>query len=298
MSFTNWEEIRTAYQVARIGTVSGAAEALGVHHATVIRHVDALEDRLGQRLFQRHARGYTPTEAGQWLLETAAEADDRFAQLAARLGGSSTSMAGELIVTAMPGGGRLILPTLLRLQELHPELIVRYITDARRLRLEYGEAHVAIRAGAKPQDPDNIVQPLLEFPHALYASAGYLERYGMPQSEEDLFQQRFVGPAATESQVPYMRWLTANVARERIVFRTNDLQAHNEAIVRGVGIGFIGTLLCDREDELIQIRPPRKEWCATLWLLTHVDLHRTPRVQTFLKALKQDVVRQQKTHTA
>ena len=37
----NWDEIRTAFQVARLGTVSGAADVLGVHHATVIRHVDA-----------------------------------------------------------------------------------------------------------------------------------------------------------------------------------------------------------------------------------------------------------------
>ena len=60
----NWDEIRTAFQVARLGTVSGAAEVLGVHHATVIRHIDALEQRLGVKLFQRHARGYTATEAG------------------------------------------------------------------------------------------------------------------------------------------------------------------------------------------------------------------------------------------
>ena len=31
----NWDEVRTAYQVARLGTVSGAAEVLGVHRATV-----------------------------------------------------------------------------------------------------------------------------------------------------------------------------------------------------------------------------------------------------------------------
>ena len=59
----NWDEVRTAYQVARLGTVSGAAEVLGVHHATVIRHIDSLEKRLGTKLFQRHPRGYTPTEA-------------------------------------------------------------------------------------------------------------------------------------------------------------------------------------------------------------------------------------------
>ena len=54
----NWDEVRTAYHVAHEGTVSGAAAALGVHHATVIRHIDALEARLGTKLFQRHARGY------------------------------------------------------------------------------------------------------------------------------------------------------------------------------------------------------------------------------------------------
>ena len=64
----NWDEVRTAYQVARIGTVSGAAKVLGVHHATVIRHIDALESRLGAKLFQRHPRGYTATEAGQGII--------------------------------------------------------------------------------------------------------------------------------------------------------------------------------------------------------------------------------------
>ena len=58
----NWDEVRTAFHVARLGTVSGAADVLGVHHATVIRHIDALEQRLGVKLFQRHARGYTATQ--------------------------------------------------------------------------------------------------------------------------------------------------------------------------------------------------------------------------------------------
>src|SRR5210317_409282 len=83
----NWDEIRTAYKVAQHGTVSGAAEALGVHHATVIRHIDALEQRLGVKLFQRHARGYTSTEAGQDLLQVAQATDDQFNQLAGRIKG-------------------------------------------------------------------------------------------------------------------------------------------------------------------------------------------------------------------
>ena len=56
----NWDEIRTAYHVARVGTVSGAAERLGVHHATVIRHIDALEERL-----QRRRSGLPPGIVGR-----------------------------------------------------------------------------------------------------------------------------------------------------------------------------------------------------------------------------------------
>ena len=45
----HWTEIRTAYGVARSGTVSKAAQELGVHRATVNRHIDALEAEIGTR---------------------------------------------------------------------------------------------------------------------------------------------------------------------------------------------------------------------------------------------------------
>jgi DNA-binding transcriptional LysR family regulator len=38
---------------------------------------------------------------------------------------------------------------------------------------------------------------------------------------------------------------------------------------------------------LIEVMPSQKEWTAPLWLVTHVDLHRTTKVQAFLKFLKE-----------
>ena len=154
----NWDEVRTAYQVARIGTVSGAAEVLGVHHATVIRHIDALEDRMKVKLFQRHARGYTPTEAGQDLLRVAQTTDDQFNQLAGRLKGQGDDVSGELVVTSLVSMATQVVPILTDFQAMYPDLIIRYLTGDRLFRLEYGEAHVAIRAGAAPDQPDNVVQ--------------------------------------------------------------------------------------------------------------------------------------------
>ena len=72
---SDWDEYRTAYHVARLGTLSGAASSLGIHHATVMRHIDLLEAELGCPLFRRHARGYSMTDAGRDLLASVGEAD-------------------------------------------------------------------------------------------------------------------------------------------------------------------------------------------------------------------------------
>jgi len=286
MAGETWDEIRTAYYVARMGTVSGAAEALGVHHATVIRHVDALERRLGARLFQRHARGYTPTEAGEELLRAAQATEERFAQLRARIDGRSAEISGDLIVTSVPGFAPMITPALARLMASHPGLVVHLITDVRILRLEYGEAHVAMRAGARPEEPDYVVQPLQSLPVGLFAAEGYVARHGRPAGEADLAGHRFVGPDRTEARPHFFRWLEAKVPRESIIYRSNDFTALEEAVAAGIGLGFMDTYTAERRGGLVEVLPPRPEWSTTLWLVTHVDLHRTPKIQAALAAIK------------
>lgn len=286
MGFDNWDEIRTAYQVARVGTVSGAAEVMGVHHATVIRHIDALEARLGARLFQRHPRGYTPTEAGRLLLAVAQATEDQFAQLGARIAGAGGEVSGELIITSLPNLSAMVIPAMARLVAEHPAVRLRYITDLRVFRLEYGEAHVAIRAGAKPAEPDNVVQPLTERQTALYAAPAYLAAHGTPASDADLARHRFVGPEAAGGRAPYHRWLFDHVPRETIVFATNEADAQRAAIVAGIGLGFLPVLETRGRSDLVEVMGPRPEWSAPLWLVSHVDLHRTPKVQAALAALK------------
>ncbi len=291
MAVETWDEIRTAYQVARLGTVSGAAEVLGVHHATVIRHVDTLETRLGVKLFQRHARGYTPTEAGQDLFRVAQATDDQLTQLSSRIRGQGHAMSGELVVTALPRLAYFLVPALVGFQSEHPDLVVRFLSAERIFRLEYGEAHIAVRAGTQPTQPDNVVQPFLRDALALYASEGYVARYGAPASDaaEALATHRFVSHDDGEIRAPFFRWLRANVPPEAIVFRATESEALEAAVACGAGIGFIPVREAAAIPGLVQVLPPRDEWTVQLWLVTHVDLHRTAKVQAFLKYLKDSV---------
>lgn len=283
----NWDEIRTAFQVARLGTVSGAAEALGVHHATVIRHVDALEARLGVKLFQRHARGYTATEAGRDLLQVAQVTDDQFTQLFGRIRGRGDGVTGELVITSLAELSPLLTPILVDFQNDNPGLVVRYLTGTRLFRLEYGEAHVAVRTGASPEQPDNVVQPLGAQGMVLVASDAYAARHGLPESEAALAQHWFVSDDESTSRAPFNRWLADLVPRERIIFRAAEVQGIRDAILAGAGIGFFPRWDVRRRDNLHEVATPRPEWETPLWLVTHVDLHRTTKVRAFTAYLKE-----------
>jgi len=284
----NWDEIKTAYQVARMGTVSGAADVLGVHHATVIRHIDALEGRLGVKLFQRHARGYTPTEAGDDLFRVAQTTDDQFSQLAGRIKGRGNEVSGELVVTTLTNMAPRMAGVLHDFQCQHPGVIVRYLTGERLFRLEYGEAHVAVRAGTVPDQPDNVVQEFVRMSMGLYAASSYVERHGVPQKIfPEMTGHKFVCHDDEDNRAPFYTWLRANVPSEAIIFRSTDVRALEQAVLVGAGIGFLPVIEARANPDLTEVIPCEPDWASPLWLVTHVDLHRTNKVQTFLKFLKE-----------
>jgi DNA-binding transcriptional LysR family regulator len=282
----NWDEIRTAFQVARLGTVSGAAEVLGVHHATVIRHIDALEKRLGVKLFQRHARGYTPTESGRDLLAVAQTTEEQFAHLVSRIKGQGETVSGEIVVTSIAGIADLLTPVMVGFQEKWPDVRVRFLTDMRVFRLDYGEAHVAIRAGNGPEEPDNVVQPLTRMKAGLYAARSYVARHGRPASEAEFAGHRFVCSDAETTRAPFHRWLRATVQPDQIAYAATEPAALEQAVRQGAGMGFMMSFRASEDPDLVEILPPRPEWESLLRIVTHVDLHRTRKVQAFLTHLK------------
>ena len=65
----DWDDVRYFLAVARGGSVRAAAERLGVNHATVLRRIAQLEQRLGVLLFEKLPSGYRLTAAGEEVVE-------------------------------------------------------------------------------------------------------------------------------------------------------------------------------------------------------------------------------------
>ncbi|MEO1480754.1 MAG: LysR family transcriptional regulator [Myxococcota bacterium] len=278
-----WNEVRTAAYVLRLGTVSAAAEALGVHRATVIRHIDALEDAIGGRLFQRHARGYTPTDIGRDLARVAATTDDEMRRFFYRAQHDSDSLDGELIITSMDLLVPTVLPAIKYLRQRHRGLRISYRVSSEIYRLEYGEAHVAFRIGPRPDTPDLVVRPFGTLRFGLFASRGYVDQFGVPETEDELRNHEISTPNDVDGSM--LNWLRERVPEERHVFSCSAGRLVEQAVVCGLGIGFVPLHNAKHMKGLARVLPDH-EWSHQVWLVTHVDLNRTPKVQALVDRFK------------
>ncbi|SIT76367.1 DNA-binding transcriptional regulator, LysR family [Yoonia rosea] len=285
-SLDKWTELRTAYHVARLGTVSTAAEALQLHRATVNRHIDALEAEIGTKIFLRHARGYTLTEAGEDVLRVAQKADEMIQDLAGRVKGGKSQIDGEIKLTLLAPFAGFLMEAIQKFRIENPECAVRIDVTEDLARLEYGEAHIALRAGNKPDHPDYVVTHFGDITFNLYAHDSYLTRHG-PAGVHDGFEgHAFVLPDFPLERLPFGAWIQDNVDPRAVALSSRDVGIIERAVYSGLGLGFLSDAEAQKRDNLRVILPATADWTVTGWLITHVDLHRTEKVQAMLSCIK------------
>lgn len=281
-----WTELRTAFRVAKLGTVSAAAVSLGYHRATVNRHIDALEEELGAPIFIRHAKGYTPTELGEEVLRAAHKAEELIEDLAGRAAGLGNRIEGEIKITILAPFAKLLMEPIAKFRADNPNCRTELIVSEDLARLEYGEAHIAIRAGAKPEHPDYVVSRFRKVRLNLYAHESYIRRRGMPRGPHDLDGHEFVLHPEGVRRLPFAQWVFDHVPASRIAVSSRHIGVNFQAVLSGLGIGFLSdTDVADRTD-LHPVLPANEDWHVDLWLVTHVDLHRTNKVQSMLRHIK------------
>lgn len=281
-----WTELRTAHQVAKLGTVSAAAEALGFHRATVNRHIDVLEEEIGGRIFIRHARGYTLTEIGEDVLRVAQKTEELIDDLAGRIRGVQARIEGEIKLTTLASFARLLMQPIANFKAQNPNCLVTIDANEDLARLEYGEAHIALRAGAKPDHPDYVVRKFGDLRLGLYAHDSYVQAHGMPKGTDDLPNHKFVAPQTRVRQFPFWPWIAKHIQPDMISLSTQNIWVNAEAVSAGLGIGFISDHEAEARGGFHRLLPPNEAWKVSLWLVTHVDLHRTEKVQAMLRCIK------------
>ncbi len=283
----NWTELRTAYQVAKLGTVSAAATTLGLHRATVNRHIDILEQKFGARIFLRHARGYTPTELGEDVLRVAGKIEELVDDLSGRAGGGNAQIQGELKVTVLPPFIKVLMEPVRQFRADNPHCRVTIIATEDLQRLEYGEAHIALRAGPMPDHPDYVVKLFGKIGLNLYAHDSYIARRGMPREPEELSAHEFVVlPPEEDGRLPFWPWIAENISTEQVSVSSKHERVATEAVMAGLGLGFLSDFDVAGRSDLHAVLPPNEDWTVPVWLVTHVDLHRTEKVQAMLRCIR------------
>ncbi|TSH93131.1 LysR family transcriptional regulator [Verticiella sediminum] len=111
-------ELKSFYAVARCGTVTKAAEQLGVSQPTVTGQLRQLEARYGIELFHRQGRGLQLSAEGERLLPLVERLVQQESEIEFRLRDASDLRGGSLRVGAT--GPFYIMQTLQRYHERYP----------------------------------------------------------------------------------------------------------------------------------------------------------------------------------
>lgn len=274
--------------LSREKTLAGAAERLGVDLSTVFRRLNALEERLQVRLFDRSPRGYQPTAAGQRAASAAERVETELLALDREITGRDQQLSGVLRVTASETLSFAVLPTLFaKFQTAHPLIRLVLTIDNRVMDLSRREADVALRV-RRPVDPDLFGRRLTTIAWAFYGArdATNLRRDGRSFH----FGRHSVIGWDEPARMLVADWLGANVPPERIGLRANSLVHQLRAVAAGSGIALLPCYLGDGDPGVRRISPVLPDLRSELWIVTHQDLKNTARIRAFLTLVGDAIV--------
>lgn len=275
----NWDDLRLFLAVARSGTLSGAARALGVNHSTVFRRVGAFEEALGVRLFERMPTGYLLTPAGEEMHEGALRVEEEIAALSRKVTGQDLRLSGTVRVTTIDMLAFGLLPRhLASFRKEYPGIEIELVVGNATLNLSRREADVALRVGNEP--PESLVgRRAGRLVFAVYGS----NDYRVENPDPDLMQHDWIGFDAEHAAL--VSRFSSFLPEVKPALRANSVAAALAAAKAGIGLAPLPCGIADLEPDLVRIAPLPDDFTLDLWLLTHEDLRRTARIRAFLDFL-------------
>jgi len=276
-----WNDLAVVLAISRAGSLSGAARSLGRTHSTVFRQINAIEQRLGVRFFDRFGHGYRMTEAGETALRYAERIETLFHHLGREVLGQDQKLRGRIRLTSPEAFAEEHAPGIIaRFCRKHPGIQIDLAPGHAAVDLSRRDAEVAIRA-TRAAPETSYGRKICAFRFALYAEPGYMETV----AHIPLAEQTFCLIEGTASWLVPTVWKSREAGEQQTVFQCRASRAVQRAALEGLGITFLPCYLGDGDERLVRVSDTIAHLDMQLWVLTHPDLRETARVRMLMAHL-------------
>ena len=274
----NWEDVKSFAVVTVAGSVRRAAKELKLHHSTVSRRIDSLEQALGTKLFDRKPEGYVLTVAGEELTSTVQDIGSRLNDTERLISGQDRDLSGVVTVAlAESFAVHFFAPRLAEFTKAYPKIEIRMVMTTRRVDISRREADIALRIDNNP--PETLVgKRLFPFYQTAYATPDYLAKHDLESNPE---QARWLAWYASKTKFPTST-KAAGFGRVPLWGLFPELAMQQAAARGGLGLAMLPCYLGDNDPELVRASPNKPIKSCDIWLLTHSDLQRTARIRAFM----------------
>jgi DNA-binding transcriptional LysR family regulator len=228
-------------RVAKLESFSSAANDLGISKAMVTKHIMELENKLGLRLFNRTTRNLSLTEVGSFYLERAQQVLHDIEEIEAAMTHLQSEPLGTLKISAPPViGVTHIAPALADFLKIYPDLSVDLILKSSQSDLIDEGLDISIYLGVV-EDTSLIARKLGSSPSVVCGAPSYFEKYGIPQTPEDLEHHSCL---VNLSVSPRNRWhFTSRSGEHKIIKVSGRMRANMADPIKAAALNGLGLIM-------------------------------------------------------
>ncbi len=275
---TDWNLLRSFLAVYEAGTLTAAAEELGLSQPTLGRHVRELELLLGETLFDRLPGRMKPTDRASELalrLEPLREGIGRFDQAVAS---KDEQIAGTVRITSSQLMGTLVLPAIIApLLSEEPLLQIEIQATDEVENLLRREADIALRF-FRPDQDDVVAVSLGKTEIGLFAHERFISTRKTLETPADL-KGRYVGAVDLQRALEASAATGYPLTYADFALRSSSTVAQLMAIEAGVGVGATFASVAQGRDGLRRLFPDVLSLPVEVWLCAHDDMRRSARMR-------------------
>ncbi|EPZ8230925.1 LysR family transcriptional regulator [Vibrio alginolyticus] len=236
-------DLRVLVKIADLQSITAAANQLDISSSAASVSLKRIEESLGAQMFVRTTRKMRLTPEGERYLPICQQALDLLQQGQMLINEEQQSIRGEIRITVSSEMGRNLMRELLNdVMAQHPFITLRLHASDSRTDFYRDGVDVALRAMTKEAAAESNLYgfKICNIPHVLCAAPSYIEKFGVPQTPEELPEHNALLYKLYE--VVHDRWEVFDAQNQPHKIKLNSNRAVNDGdIVRrwcidGVGI--------------------------------------------------------------